>query len=143
MTAVPLRGILLDVNVGRTFNRMIKRHLVGSEWSDLWQELGLTVLTLSLLDLPDNTPDDVVWHACQREGFVLLTCNRNDSGNDSLEATIRRDSQTYSLPVFTISDVDRFGSDAAYDARLARSLVAYLVEIDKVRGTGRLYIPID
>jgi hypothetical protein len=89
------------------------------------------------------SPDDLIWHACQREGLVLLTGNRNQDGDDSLEETIRRHSQLHSLPVLTISDVHRFGSDSAYDARLAKDLLTYVIDIDKYRGTGRLYIPID
>ncbi len=80
---------------------------------------------------------------CQREGLVLLTGNRNHDGDDSLEETIWQHSQPHSLPVITISDVRRFGKDSAYDARLAEDLLTYLVDIDKYRSTGRLYVPID
>ena len=46
-----------------------------------------------------------------------------------------------SLPVFTVSDPARFGADSAYDARLARDLIEYLIGIDRLRGTGRLFLP--
>jgi hypothetical protein len=143
VTASRLRGILLDVNVGGKFTRLIQRNFAGGVWLGLWQDLALAVLTLHALDLPDNSSDELVWQTCQAEGLVLLTCNRNHEGADSLEATIRRHNQSHSLPVLTISDSHRFGNDSAYDACLAQDLLAYLIDIDRVRGTGRLYVPID
>jgi hypothetical protein len=143
VTVPRLRGILLDNHIGEDFFHLIEREFKSGEWGAWWQELALHVLTFDALNLPDDSPDDVVWHACQREGLVLLTCNRNQDGDDSLEATIRRHSHPHSLPVLTISDPDRFHNDTAYDARLALDLLAYLIDIDRVRGTGRLYVPID
>ena len=143
MTPPPLRGILLDVNVGGKFTRLVQRNFGGGLWLGLWQDLALAVLTLPALDLPDDSSDELVWKTCQAEGLALLTCNRNHDGSDSLEATIRRHNRSHSLPVFTISDPHRFGDDSAYDDRLTRDLVAYLLDIESMRGTGRLYVPID
>jgi hypothetical protein len=138
-----LRGILLDNHIGEGFFHLIEREFKNTEWGAWWLDLDLEALSLDAIKLPRDTPDDVIWHVCQREGLVLLTCNRNHDGDDSLEETIRLHSQPHSLPVMTISDADRFGSDATYDARLAEDLLTYLIDIDKFRGTGRLYVPID
>jgi Domain of unknown function (DUF5615) len=143
VTVPRLRGILLDNHIGEEFFHLIEREFVSGEWTAWWRDLDLDVLDLDALNLPEDSPDDIIWHTCQREGLVLLTGNRNRDGDDSLEATIRRHSQPHSLPVITISDVRRFGKDSAYDARLARSLLAYLLDIDMFCGTGRLYVPID
>jgi hypothetical protein len=143
VTIPNLRGILLDVNVGSKFSRLVQREFDGGTWAGLWQELALDVLTLPALHLPDDSSDERVWQTCQAEGLVLLTCNRNHDGADSLEETIRRHNQPHSLPIVTISDPHRFGNDSAYDARLAKALLIYLVDIDNVRGTGRLFVPID
>ena len=143
MTVPRLRGILLDNHIGEDFFHLVEREFKSGEWAAWWLDLGLEVLSLGAVNLPGDTPDDVIWHVCQREGLLLLTCNRNHDGDDSLEETIRRHSQLHSLPVMTISDAKRFGNDTTYDARLARSLVAYLIEIDNYRGTGRLFVPID
>lgn len=143
MTAASLRGILLDNHVDGDFFHLIEREFKNGEWAAWWLDLNLEVLDLEALNLREDSPDDVVWHTCQREGLVLLTGNRNRDGDDSLEETIRRHSGPDSLPVITISDVQRFGKDSAYDARLAGNLLTYLVDIDEVRGTGRLFVPID
>lgn len=143
MTARPLGGILLDVNIGHKFARLVRREYHGEQWQKVWRGLALPVLTLSALGLRDDTPDDLVWETCQQQGLVLLTCNRNRDGEHSLEAAIRLHNRPDSFPVFTVSDPSRFGADHAYDARLARDLIEYLVGIDQLRGTGRLFVPID
>lgn len=45
--------------------------------------------------------DAMVWHACQEHVLVLITSNRNQKGNESLEATIRERTTSNSLPVLT------------------------------------------
>jgi len=143
VTAPRLRGILLDNHIGEDFFHLIEREFKNGQWGAWWMDLGLDVLTLDAVNMPHDSPDDMVWHTCQQEGLVLLTGNRNRDGDDSLEETIRRHNQPDALPVITISDVRRFGRDSAYDARLAGNLLSYLIDIDKVRGTGRLFVPID
>jgi hypothetical protein len=138
-----LRGILLDVNIGHKFALIIARHYRMNPYREEWESLALPVVNLSFFGLPDNSPDDLVWDTCQQQGFLLLTCNRNRDGENSLEETIRRRNRPDSLPVLTISDPARFGADRAYDARLAIDVLDYLSDIDYVRGTGRLFVPID
>jgi hypothetical protein len=43
--------------------------------------------------------------------------------------------------VFTLADAERLMSDRAYAERVAEALLEYLVKIDSLRGTGRLYLP--
>jgi hypothetical protein len=57
-----------------------------------------------------------------------------------LEATIRRLNQADSLPVITISKSQEV-VHRSYAERAAVRLLEYLSEIDRFRGTGRLYIP--
>lgn len=92
------------------------------------------------MGLAEHSPDVVVWQTCQAHHVVLVTGNRNNDGPDSLEATIRRLSQADSLPVITISNPQevRHRSDAE---RAALRLSEYLSEIERFRGTGRLFIP--
>jgi len=71
----------------------------------------------------------------------LLTCNRNRDGANSLEETIRRHNRPDCLPVFTVSDPSRFGTERDYDTRLAKDILEYLISIDELRGTGRLFVP--
>jgi hypothetical protein len=141
--APKLSGILLDVNIGHKFALIIKRDYHMEPLRESWEHLALPVVDLSFFGLQDNSPDDVVWDTCQQQGFVLLTCNRNRDGATSLEETIRRHNRSDSLPVFTVSDPSRFGTERDYDSRLAKHFLEYLKAIDELRGTGRLFVPID
>jgi len=43
--------------------------------------------------------------------------------------------------VFTIADINEFRTNNAYVERVIEALYDYLLWIDEVRGTGRLYLP--
>ena len=58
-----------------------------------------------------------------------------------MEVTIRQFNQPDSLPVFTISDIARFGTSRDYADKVLEHLYDYLLRINEVRGTGRLYLP--
>ena len=73
--------------------------------------------------------------------MILLTNNRNDDGPDSLEAAIRQHNTADSLPVFTIGNVGRLEMSRAYAEEVVESLYEYLLRIDELRGTGRLFLP--
>lgn len=60
---------------------------------------------------------------------------------DFFEATIRAKNLPSSLPVFTISDFNRFRSDRDYVEAVIAKLLEYLVDADNILGTGRLYLP--
>ena len=83
----------------------------------------------------------MVWQRCQEMGLLLLTDNRNSEGADSLEETIRRLNTATSLPVFTVGRAKNILFDAAYAERIIDRLFRYLLEIDSVRGVGRLFLP--
>ena len=72
---------------------------------------------------------------------MFITNNRNSDSPDSLEATIRQYNTTHSLPVFTIADLDDFRKNRTYARRVLERLYEYLLDIARVRGTGRLYLP--
>lgn len=114
--------------------------LLLPEWSGWWVEHGCKIETFSSLGLSENAPDSVVWQTCQAHQVVLVTRNRNDDDPDSLQATILHLNQADSLPVITISKPQEFRR-RSYAERAAVRLLEYLSEIDKFRGTGRLYIP--
>ena len=109
-------------------------------WSDLWDELGCTTETFASLGLSESSPDVVIWGTCQARQVVLVTGNRNNEGPDSLEETIRRLNRADSLPVITISKPQSI-SQRSYAERAAARLLDYLLDLDKYRGAGRLYIP--
>jgi hypothetical protein len=135
-----MRGILADINVGKQ-RRAILAIWSSESWRDLWQGLSLVVESFRGLDLPLDASDAVIWRTCQKEQLVLITGNRNKDGQDSLEAVIRDENQPDSLPVITIADTERVLQDWAYAEQVAERVLDYLMRIDEVRGTGRLYVP--
>lgn len=132
-------GIMGDHDIEGQFEELL-RILKSPTWNDLWEELGFTTEKFASLGLSVNAPDVVVWETCQAHQVVLVTGNRNDDGPDSLEATIRRLNQADSLPVITISKAQEV-AHRSYAERAAERLLDYLMELDKYRGAGRLYIP--
>ncbi|HZW33683.1 MAG TPA: hypothetical protein VFF52_23380 [Isosphaeraceae bacterium] len=135
-----MRGILADINVGKQ-RRAILAIWSSDTWRDLWSALGLSVVSFPAVGLSYRAPDDLIWKTCQREKLVLITGNRNDDGPDSLEATIRVENQPDRLPVITISDPDRVLQDRLDAEKVAERLLDYLMRIDEIRGTGRIYVP--
>ena len=135
-----MKGILADINI-QGHVAILERVWKGKVWGDVWAGLSLTVRTFADVGLPANASDAVVWHLCQQQELVLITANRNDEVPDSLEATIRDHNTVASLPVFTLADSEGVRHSHSYAERVAESLLEYFVDIDKVRGTGRLYVP--
>src|SRR5437867_2878067 len=135
-----MKGTMADINAEGHLEILL--YCWQSEyWLEVWEHLGLSVVTFEECGLNRESPDSVIWQCCQDRQLVLITANRNDDGPDSLEATIRDRNKAESLPVFTLADSDRLKHDAQYAARTAVKLLQYFLEIDNVRGTGQLYVP--
>lgn len=121
------------------------QHLIrlwsSEEWNELWRALACHIETFQRLGIPLTMPDAEIWRLCQQRQIVLLTGNRNAEGDDSLEATIRREGGDDCLPVLTISDPDRLLRDRQYADRVAERAIDYLQSIEGLRGTGRLFVP--
>jgi hypothetical protein len=86
-------------------------------WSSLENQGWLALLDLPMLafadvGLPISSSDREVWRFVQKNRLILLTANRNDRDEDSLQRTIWDENQPTSLPVVTISVLDRL--DGAY-----------------------------
>ena len=45
------------------------------------------------------------------------------------------------LPVLTIADPDRVMIDRDYAEDVSARVLEYLIDLDKLRGAGRLYVP--
>jgi len=82
----------------------------------LWETLTKTGLTslaqinfimFADINLADNSNDREVWRFAQANQMLLLTDNRSDNEEDSLEHTIRDENLPDSLPVLTISNLSR------------------------------------
>jgi len=110
-------------------------------WGEFWDLLGLALKQFEDVGLSRSSSDSEIWRTCQSEQLILITDNRNHASPDSLEATIRQYNEPNSLPVFTIGDFDKFRTRRQYAERVLERLYDYLMRIDEVRGTGRLYLP--
>jgi hypothetical protein len=90
--------------------------------------------------LPDNQPDQEIWRFVQEQRIWLVTNNRNNENETSLQATIEREGTPDSLPVITVSDKNKLYF-AEYRQQVATSLVEIVIYPEKHLGTGRLYVP--
>jgi hypothetical protein len=88
-----------------------------------------------------ETLDLDLWQLCQEQGIVLITGKRNADGPTSLEIAIRNFGTETSLPVITISEPKRLLKDREYAEATTARLIEPLIDLESLRGTGRLYIP--
>jgi hypothetical protein len=133
-------ALLIDANIEGQGARIWVR-MQAPEWREFAVALNLTFRTFREVGLDHASRDDVVWRFCQAQGYYLLTSNRNDESDDSLEATLRREGMPTSLPVFTIARPDRVVESAAFLDRVVEKLFDHLLDADTIRGAGRLYLP--
>jgi len=135
-----MRAIMADNDIQGHMNALM--HLLTSDaWRDLWVGLNLTVRTFAEISLTADVSDAALWHRCQQEQIVLITGNRNKESSDSLEATIQNFNTPTSLPVLTLADPNQVLANRDYANRVVEAMLQYLMEIDNVRGTGRLWLP--
>jgi hypothetical protein len=132
--------LLADANIEGQVAYLAAR-MQGETWREFWDHLQLRCATFDQVGLNRTDPDSVVWQRCQELGLLLITDNRNLDSADSLEDTIRRFNTPESLPVFTVGRAKNILSDAAHAERVIDRLFRYLLELDSVRGAGRLFLP--
>lgn len=135
-----MKGLIADANIQGHVEYLVRR-MRAEAWVDFWRALGLVLRRFEDVGLSESSSDLEVWNVCQAEQLILITDNRNLDSEDSLEAVIRRNQTVESLPVFTIADVNAFRTSDVYVERVVEALYDYLLRIDEVRGTGRLYLP--
>ena len=135
-----MKGLIADANI-RGHVEYLARRMQAETWADFWQALALVLRRFEDVGLSESSSDLEVWNVCQAEQLILITDNRNLDSEDSLEAVIRRNNTVESLPVFTIADVNEFRTSDVYVERVVEALYDYLLRVDEVRGTGRLYLP--
>jgi hypothetical protein len=133
-------NLLVDANLDG-HAKLLDLCLQTDTWRELRGYLGLRFLRFEEVGLDRTAADTVVWRLCQERGFYLLTANRNQESEDSLEATIRREGTADSLPVLTFADAQRVYQSSAYRDRVAERLLDYLLNAALYRGAGRLFLP--
>jgi hypothetical protein len=135
-----VRGILADnIVIGQV--GYLVRLMQSDGWDTFWNDLGLSLAHFDEVGLLASSTDVEIWQCCQAHELILITDNRNEEAPVSLNAAIRQFNTPQALPVFTISDLDKFGASREYEERVVETLYDYLTRIDEVRGTGRLYLP--
>jgi hypothetical protein len=135
-----MRAIMADNDIAGQLETIVTIWQ-SEEWREIWSSLSLEIQTFKDLGLPRTIPDIDLWKECQRLEIVLFTANRNRKGEESLEAAIANLNTPQSLPVFTLANAGRCQHDNKYATRVAVNFLQYLLEIDTVRGAGRLYLP--
>jgi hypothetical protein len=132
--------ILIDANI-EGHGLHIWMRMQTAPWREMTAALDVTFRTFRQVGLDPATPDAVIWRFCQAHRHYLLTSNRNEDSEDSLEATLRREGTPTSLPVFTLPVPDRVYSSPSFLERVVDKLLDYILFADNIRGTGRLYLP--
>lgn len=135
-----LKGVLADANIVGHVD-LVMAAVRAAGWVDLWGELAISYARFEDVGLDADATDAEIWQRCQREHYVLVTSNRNEDDLDSLESIIRSRNTSECLPVLTIADPERLRHSRHYVQQVAESLLAALIDIDLLRGTGRLYLP--
>jgi hypothetical protein len=135
-----MRGLVADANIQGQVEHLVTC-MRADAWADFWEALELVLYRFEDIGLSTSATDLEVWNVCQAEGLILITDNRNLDSEDSLEATIRRNNTPLSLPVFTIDDMNQFRTNSSYVDHVVEAFYDYLMRLDEVRGTGRLYLP--
>ena len=135
-----MKGILADINIQGQVDLLVI--LMRAEpWLIYWDHLALPYLHFDDVDLDPEALDSNIWRLCQERELILITDNRNKDGPDSLENTIQLYSTASSLPVFTVANAQQVLHSRQYADRVIEQLFEYLMRIDTVRGTGRLFLP--
>jgi hypothetical protein len=111
------------------------------DWVEIWEMLNCRIRTFHSLGIAIDTADSELWELCQAQQFVLLTGNRNADTDDSVEIASRKLNQPSSLPVITIADARRVTLDRQYAERVASQILEILYDLEKLRGTRRLFVP--
>jgi hypothetical protein len=132
--------LLADANIPGQV-ALLASCMQAEPWREFWDHLDLRLLTFADVGLDPAESDAVVWQRCQQAGILLITDNRNDDGPDSLAATIRANNNSTSLPVFTVADIRSVVTNPEYRHRVIDRLLRYLLELENIHGTGRLFLP--
>jgi hypothetical protein len=132
--------LLVDGNLDGHAGLLLSR-LTSEDWKLFSDHLGLQILLLEDVGLDRESPDDDIWRFCQANSYYLLTDNRNMESEVSLEATIRREGTSESLPVFTLADAKRLYQSPEYLEKVVDSLLDRLLSAANYLGAGRVYLP--
>lgn len=137
-----MRGLLADVNVEGHLPRLSRILRSLGLWAVL-ADLDLRLVTFRDLGFAMDLDDRSLSDACQGDGWVLLTENRNHDGPDSLGAVLDDSWIEGRLPVLTLSSKSKFERDLAYAQRVATDVAELLfgVAMGEYRDRPRIDVP--
>ena len=92
------------------------------------------------LGLPDDSSDQGIWRFAQQHRLLLITSNRNQENETSLQATIEHENTPEALPVLTLSQSNRLLLPG-YRQQAVHKLVEIIIYLENYLGVGRIYIP--
>jgi hypothetical protein len=130
-------GLLIDHNIER-HGRLIWAQFAEADW------LAMHVSSLAFIaqtNLTVDATDREIWNYCQRQGLLLLTANRNQQGEDSLQTVLEQFASASTLPVLTIASTYRVLGDSTYRELCAYRIADIALELPRYLGTARLFIP--
>jgi hypothetical protein len=128
--------ILLDYNLAG-YRKLLLSAFAANGWLEL---MPLQVIIFADVGFAMETADRVIWRFVQEQRYLLLTNNRNMTGPDSLEQTIREELTADSLPIITIGNLDRF-KERLYREQCATRLAEIVLDLNTHLGNSRLFIP--
>ncbi len=102
--------------------------------------IDMKMVMFADIGLPENSADRIVWRFAQKNSMLLLTDNRSDHEEDSLEQTIREENSLESFPVLTIGSLDRM-KESYYRVKCAERIAEIVLDLKTYMGIGRIFIP--
>lgn len=128
--------ILIDQDM-LGFDTFIEEGLRETGWDQLIQ---LQLQRPRDYGLPANLPDQDIWRFVQAHCLLLITNNRNNEDETSLQATMLRENTFDSLPIITVSDKNAL-IQSDYRQRVAHRLAEIIVDLENYLGVGRVFVP--
>ena len=104
------------------------------------RDITVAFVCLRDLGLPDDSSDQDIWRFAQQHRLLLITSNRNQENETSLQATIERENSPEALPVLTLSQANRLLLPD-YRQQAVHKLVEIIIYLENYLGIGRIYIP--
>jgi len=128
--------ILLDHDV-EGHAKYLQAGLRETGWD---RDVTVTFVRLYDLGLSNDSSDQDIWRFAQRHRLLLITSNRNQENETSLQATIERENTPEALPVLTLSQANRLLLPD-YRQQAVHKLVEIIIYLENYLGIGRIYIP--
>lgn len=137
-----MRGLVTDVNI-QGHLPYLRRLLLDLDLWPILAELQIEFRSFADLRIPPDLDDRSLWNRCQEDGWVLLTENRNNDGEDSLHATLADSWRTGQLPVLTLANKAKFEHSRHYAERIARDIAELLfgIKLEEYRDQRRIFVP--